>query len=99
MNILVKNGFIKLKIIKSIDFKTVLKKDNKFKLKINDIQNNKWVKSIIQIFAIWIKPNNQFGIYFKPIIISFKDPVKHELIIISLKETEEEEDDLIIDTF
>ena len=94
----VKNGFIKLKIIKSIDFKTVLKKDNKFKLKINDIKINNWVKSIIQIFAIWIKPNNQFGIYFKPIIISFKEPIKHELNYDFIKETEEEEDDLIIDT-
>ena len=94
----VKNGFIKLKIIKSIDFKTVLKKDNKFKLKINDIKVNNWVKSIIQIFAIWIKPNNQFGIYFKPLIISFKEPINHELNYNFKNETEEDEDELIIDT-
>ena len=94
----VKNGFIKLKIIKSIDFKTILKKDNKFKLKIQDITSNNWVKSIIQIFAIWIKPNNQFGIYFKPIIISFKEPIKQEINYNFIKETEEEEEDIIIDT-
>ena len=94
----VKNGFIKLKIIKSIDFKTILKKDNKFKLKIQDITSNNWVKSIIQIFAIWIKPNNQFGIYFKPIIISFKEPIKQEINYNFIKETEEEEEDVIIDT-
>lgn len=94
----VKNGFIKLKIIKSIDFKTILKKDNKFKLKIKDISSNNWVKSIIQIFAIWIKPNNQFGIYFKPIIISFKEPIKQEINYNFIKETEEEEEEVIIDT-
>lgn len=93
----VKNGFIKLKIIKSIDFKTVIKKDNKYKLKIEDIKNNNWIKSIIQIFAIWIKPNNQFGIYFKPIIISFKEPAE-QINYNFLKEDDEEEDDIIIDT-
>jgi len=94
----IKNGFIKLKIIKSIDFKTILKKNNKFKLKIKDIVNNNWVKSILQIFAIWIKPNNQFGIYFKPIIISFKEPIKQEINYSFIKETEEEEEEVIIDT-
>tara|TARA_B110000902_G_C14168525_1_gene535917 strand:- start:304 stop:1125 length:822 start_codon:yes stop_codon:yes gene_type:complete len=92
----IKNGFIKLKIIKSIDFKTVLKRDNKYKLKIENLKCNNWVKSIIQIFAIWIKPNNQFGIYFKPIIISFKEPIKQKINYDFIKETEE--DDLIIDT-
>lgn len=93
----VKNGFIKLKIIKSIDFKTILKKNNKFKLKIKDIESDNWVKSIIQIFAIWIKPDNQFGIYFKPIIISFKEPIKQKNNYNFIKETEEDED-LIIET-
>ena len=89
----IKSGFIKLKIIRSIDFKTILKKDNKYKIKISDIKPNSWVKSIIQIFAIWVKPNNQFGIYFKPIIISFKEPKKNLLSYDFIKETEEEEEE------
>jgi hypothetical protein len=87
----IKKGFIKLKIIKSLDFKTVLKRDNKFKLKVRDIEENCWMKSIIQIFAIWIKPNNQFGVYFRPIIISFKKPVNN-LLYNFVKETEDEDD-------
>ena len=94
----IKSGFIKLKIVRSIDFKTVLKKDNKYKIKISDIKPNSWVKSIIQIFAIWVKPNNQFGVYFKPIIISFKEPKKNLLSYNFVKETEEEEEDEFLDT-
>tara|TARA_B110000977_G_scaffold200542_1_gene291481 strand:+ start:1354 stop:2172 length:819 start_codon:yes stop_codon:yes gene_type:complete len=90
-NLNIKKGFIKLKIIKSLDFKTVLKRENKFKLKVQDIEENSWMKSIIQIFAIWIKPNNQFGIYFRPIIISFKKPINN-LLYNFVKETEEDDD-------
>tara|TARA_B110000908_G_C10267311_1_gene465614 strand:+ start:2395 stop:3219 length:825 start_codon:yes stop_codon:yes gene_type:complete len=93
----IKTGFIKLKIIKSYDFKTVLKKNNKVKLKLKDIKENNWIKSIIQIFAIWIKPNNQFGIYFKPIIISFKDPIIENINYNFIKETEDE-DNIVIDS-
>lgn len=84
--------YIKLKIIKSVDFKTLLKLDNKIKLKVNDIKENYWMKSIIQIFAIWIKPNNQFGIYLRPVIISFKKPIISNISYNFIKETEEEED-------
>lgn len=87
----ISKGFIKLKIIKSLDFKTILKKDNKYKISIDDIKENTWVKSIIQIFAIWIKPNNQFGIYFRPIIISFKEPNINKINYNFIKETEEED--------
>lgn len=88
-NVNIKKGFIKLKIIKSLDFKTILKKENKYKIKINEISENMWVKSIIQIFAIWVKPNNQFGIYFRPIIVSFKEPTIEKINYNFIKETEE----------
>lgn len=91
-NVNIKKGFIKLKIIKSLDFKTVLKRENKYKLKVSEVSENYWMKSIIQIFAIWIKPNNQFGIYFRPIIISFKKPVNKNLLYSFVKETEDEDD-------
>ena len=90
-NSTISKGFIKLKIIKSLDFKTILKKDNKHKISIDDIKENTWVKSIIQIFAIWVKPNNQFGIYFRPIIISFKEPNINKINYNFIKETEEED--------
>ena len=85
----ISNGFIKLKIIKSIDFKTILKKDNKHKIKVQNIKANCWVKSIIQIFAIWIKPNNHFGIYFRPIIVSFKNPTISNINYDFIKDTED----------
>lgn len=68
-------GFIKLKIIKSDNFKTLIKKNNKFKIDVEDIVKDKMLKSILQIYAIWIKPNNQFGIYFRPLVISIKDKI------------------------
>lgn len=68
------NGNLKIKIINTPDFKTILKKNNKEKIKINEIPSKSWFKSILQIYAIWVKPNNEFGLYFRPIIISFKIP-------------------------
>ena len=84
-----KNGMLKVKILNTLDFKTIIKKNNKEKIKINDIPVKSWFKSILQIYAIWVKPNNEFGLYFRPIIISFKIP--ENLFVYEFIESEDDE--------
>ena len=64
------NGMIRFKIIKSSDFNTTIQLNNK-KIDINDIPRNSWVKSILEIYAIWINENG-FGLFIRPILLDFK---------------------------
>lgn len=85
-----KNGFIKLKIVNSDNFKTLIKKDNKYKISVKDINEDYKLKSILQIYAVWIKPNNQFGIYFRPLVISISKRSIKPLNYDFIKESEED---------
>ena len=66
-------GIIRFKILKTNDFNTIIQLNNK---KINlltddTIPSNCWVKSILEIYAIWINENG-FGLFIRPIIMDFK---------------------------
>lgn len=61
---------LKLKIINNSNFKTILLSNNK-NININDIPTNSWNRSILEVYAIWIN-NNGFGLFIRPILISFK---------------------------
>jgi hypothetical protein len=65
------NGTIKLKIIKNNDFETVLQQNNSKKIDVNSIPEHSWTKMILECYAIWINSNNDFGIFLRPILISF----------------------------
>jgi hypothetical protein len=58
-------GTLKFKIINSDDFKTIITN--------NTNNNNVWVKMILELYAIWINPNNTFGVYLRPIMVSFEN--------------------------
>jgi len=64
-------GTIKVKIIDNFDFKTQIQINNQVKINEEDIPKNSWVKMILEIHAIWINKNG-FGLFLKPIIISFE---------------------------
>jgi len=64
------NGVIRLKLIKTNDFNTIVQLNGK-KIPIIDIPKNSWVKSIIEIYAIWINENG-FGLFIRPILLDFK---------------------------
>jgi hypothetical protein len=66
-----KNGTLKLKILKNNDFETSLQINNIKKININDIKKNTWCKMLLECYAVWINSNNDFGIYLRPILISF----------------------------
>lgn len=65
------NGTIKLKIINNTDFQTCLQINNNKNIKVNDIPENSWCKLILECYAIWINSNNDFGLFLRPVLVSF----------------------------
>jgi hypothetical protein len=65
------NGTIKVKIIRNNDFETILQQNNSKRIGIDNIPEDSWAKMILECYAIWINSNNDFGIFFRPILISF----------------------------
>jgi len=65
-----KNGMIKLKLINTENFETKLNNNNK-KIDFNSIKEKSWVKSILEVYAIWIT-NDGFGLFIRPVLMSFK---------------------------
>ena len=66
-----RNGMIKIKIIKNDNFETILQVNNKETIGIENIKKESWVKMILEVYAIWINKNG-FGIFLRPILVSFK---------------------------
>ena len=62
---------IKIKIIKNDNFETILQVNNKESICIENIEKDSWVKMILEVYAIWINKNG-FGIFLRPILVSFK---------------------------
>jgi hypothetical protein len=61
-------GTLKFKIIKSNDFNTL----------INNVDGpNMWAKLILELYAIWVNPDNTFGVYLRPIRILFENKKKY----------------------
>ena len=89
-----KNGMIRVKIINNDDFKTILQLNNQVNIDSNNIPNNSWVKMILEIHAIWINKNG-FGLFLKPIIISFNP---FEIRKYKFIEDSEDEVDNVIDS-
>jgi hypothetical protein len=65
------NGTIKIKIIKNNDFKTLLQLNNNKKIDIDSIPCESYCKMILECYAIWINSNNDFGLFFRPVLVSF----------------------------
>ena len=77
-----KTGTIKLKIIKNNDFETLLQLNNSKRIGIESIPEESWSKMILECYAVWINSNNDFGIFLRPILISFtaKDVYNYKFI-------------------
>ena len=68
-----KKGVIKLKIIKTIKFESILLENNK-QININDILKDWWVKLLLEIHSIIINNENKtFYLFLRPHVFSFKD--------------------------
>ena len=90
------DGIIRFKILKTNDFNTIVQLNNKkINLLIDDvIPKNCWVKSILEIYAIWINENG-FGLFIRPIVMDFKstDTVMYNYTIIDDSEEIDDIDD------
>jgi len=65
-----KNGIIRNKIIDTPEFQTILQINNTTNIKPCNVPINSTVKMLLECYAIWIN-NNGFGLFIRPIIISF----------------------------
>jgi len=70
------NGTLKFKLIKNSDFETIIQLNNNKRINVNNIPSDSWCKMIVEAYAIWVNTNNDFGIFFRPILVSFtpKEP-------------------------
>jgi len=84
------NGTIKLKIIKNNDFETVLQMNNNKRISINNIPENSWCKMVLEAYAVWVNSNNDFGIFFRPILVSF---TPKDIEVYNYKFVEESDED------
>jgi len=66
---------IRIKILKNNDYETLVNYNNK-KINLSSIPDNTWCKLILECYAIWINSNNNFGIFFRPILISLLPKLK-----------------------
>ena len=67
-----KNGVLKLKIIKNNTFETRLELNNSKTINVESIPISGWGKVILEVHAVWINSNNDFGVFFKPYLMSFE---------------------------
>lgn len=86
------HNILKLKIIKNNDFETFLQLNNNKRIDIKNVPNDSWCKIILECYGIWINNDNNFGIFFRPILISFTPKEKE---IYNYKFIEDSEDNEI----
>jgi len=91
-----KNGTIKLKLLKNNNFETIIQKNNKQKIKMDMLTGNTLIKILLEVYAIWINQNNDYGVFLRPILVSYnKDSYNYKFIPDS---DDEDDDDEIPDT-
>ncbi len=96
-----KNGVIRLKLLRTDDFETLIQNNNNNNnrpsvINIEDISKDCWLKCILEIYAIWINENG-FGLFIRPILLSFTPCMK---IAYNYKiiDDSEDEGETVIDT-
>ncbi len=92
------NGVLRLKILKTNDFETFIQMNNN-KIAIEDIIKDSWLKCILEVYAIWINKNG-FGLFIRPILLSFKPCMKinYNYKLLDDSEVEENMDEIQVDT-
>jgi hypothetical protein len=95
--ILKESNLLKLKVIKSKDFETLIQSESNKKIKPNDIPVNTWCKILLEVYAIVVNnKTNTYNILLRPIIISFKEKMVYNYSVIDC--SDDEEDDNVLDT-
>ena len=92
-----KNGILRIKILNTNNFKTTILKENKYPINATDIEDNNYIKMILECYALWITKDG-FGLYLKPILLSLR-PIKinYNYSLIEDSELSDDCDDDIIE--
>lgn len=89
-----KNGMVKIKLLRNDNFETIIQKRNKSVITFDENVVDSWVKMILEVYALWINENG-FGIFLRPILVSF---TPFEKIQYNYSFIEESEDEDVINT-
>jgi len=88
-------GLLKIKIIKTPTFETMLLLDNKKKINIRDVPQNSWVKMLLEIYSVVINTESKsFYLFLRPIALSFKEKESIKYNYKFLEESSSTEDDV-----
>lgn len=90
------SGTIKLKLIKNNDFETIIELNNNKRISVKDIPEGSWCKMILEVYAVWVNSANDFGIFLRPILVSFTPKIKDSYNYRFAEESDEEDDDIDI---
>jgi hypothetical protein len=90
-------GIIKIKIVNNNNFVTNIQLNNK-NININSIPENTWCKMILECYAVWINDNNDFGLFFRPIVISLMDKQHYNYDFIAESSDSNNDDEFIPET-
>jgi len=89
------HGLLKIKLIKTSTFETMLLLDNKKKISIKDIPQNSWIKMLLEIYSVVINTDNKsFYLFLRPIAISFKEKENIKYNYSFLEESSSSENDI-----
>jgi hypothetical protein len=91
-------GTIKLKIIKNNDFETILQLNNNKRIGVGAIPEDSWCKMILECYGVWVNTNNDFGIFFRPILVSYTPKEKEVYNYKFIEDSDEDNDVDIPDT-
>lgn len=82
---------LRVKILNTNDFETMIQINNKKMIDIDSIPQDSWAKVIFELYAIWIN-NSGFGLYMRPVLISFSPNNKVEYNYKLLDDSEDMDD-------
>jgi hypothetical protein len=91
-----KNGVIRLKLLKTNDFETIVHNNNT-RVCFEEINKDSWLKCILEVYAIWINSNG-FGLFIRPILLSLKPCTKINYNYKLIEDSDDEVEDVNVDT-
>ena len=89
------DGALKIKVIKNVDFETMLQIENKSRINVQDIPVNYWCKMLLEVYALVINhQTNTFSLFLRPIILSFKDKQASKYNYTLLEDSDSDKDEM-----
>ena len=89
------DGALKVKVIKNVDFETMLQIENKSRINVQDIPVNYWCKMLLEVYALVINhQTNTFSLFLRPIILSFKDKQASKYNYTLLEDSDSDKDEM-----